>query len=329
MSNLLEIRNLSVDIMSTRGLIHAVRQVNMDLEPGVIHGIVGESGCGKSVTAKSIMRLHNPRTVRIRGEINFEGKNLLELSEREMQKIRGRKISMIFQDPMSALNPLFRIGDQISEIFMLHFHDSRETAKKKTLELLEQVGIHPAEVRYNQYPFEFSGGMLQRVVIAMAIAAKPELIIADEPTTALDVTIQAQILELLSQLQKDLGVAIMIITHNFGIVSEICNDVSVMYAGTVLETGKKKDLFLNAVNPYSEALINSIPKSGNAGEKLTTIPGTPPELFDIVPGCPFAPRCGLCTDICLAEKPLLKPCAAEMGVGHLAACHNRKEAFHE
>lgn len=329
MSNLLEIKNLSVDIMSTRGLIHAVRKVSLNLEQGVIHGIVGESGCGKSVTAKSIMRLHNSRTVRIRGEINFQGANLLELSEREMQKIRGRKISMIFQDPMSALNPLFRIGDQISEIFIHHFHDSKAEAKKKTLALLEQVGIHPAEVRYNQYPFEFSGGMLQRVVIAMAIAAKPDLIIADEPTTALDVTIQAQILELLKQLQKDLDVSIMIITHNFGIVSEICDDVSVMYAGTVMETGKKQDLFNHAVNPYSAALMESIPKSGHAGEKLTTIPGTPPELFDIVPGCPFAPRCSLCTDICRIEKPGLLLCKQQLGTGHLAACHNRKEAFDE
>ena len=267
MSNLLEIKNLSVDIMSTRGLIHAVRQVNLNLEGGVVHGIVGESGCGKSVTAKSIMRLHNPRVVRMHGEINFEGQNLLTLTEKEMQKIRGRKISMIFQDPMSALNPLYRIGDQISEIFIQHFHDSKATAKKKSLELLEQVGIHPAEERYNQFPFEFSGGMLQRVVIAMAIAAKPELIIADEPTTALDVTIQAQILELLKKLQQEMNVSILIITHNFGIVSEICDDVSVMYAGTVLETGKKKDVFLHSVNPYSAALIESIPKTGHADRK--------------------------------------------------------------
>lgn len=329
MSQLLEIKNLSVDIMSTRGLIHAVRQVNLDLDQGVIHGIVGESGCGKSVTAKSVMRLHNPKTVRIQGEINFNGTNLLRLSEREMQKIRGKEISMIFQDPMSALNPLFRVGDQIDEVFMHHFKDSKAAAKKKTLELLELVGIHPAETRYHQYPFEFSGGMLQRVVIAIAVAARPKLIIADEPTTALDVTIQAQVLELLKQLQQDLNVSIMIITHNFGIVAELCDDVSVMYAGTVLETGSKRDIFRNAVNPYSRALIESIPKTGHAGEKLTTIPGTPPELFDIVAGCPFAPRCSFVSDICKREKPLLTPCedtqaqqGRAAGVSHLAACHN-------
>lgn len=346
MSQLLEIKNLSVDIMSTRGLIHAVRQVNLDIEQGIIHGIVGESGCGKSVTAKSVMRLHHPRTVRIRGEIKFNGVNLLSLSEREMQRIRGREISMIFQDPMSALNPLFCVGDQIAEVFMHHFKDSRAAAKKKALELLEQVGIHPAQTRYQQYPFEFSGGMLQRVVIAIAVAAKPKLIIADEPTTALDVTIQAQVLELLKQLQKELNVSIMIITHNFGIVAELCDHVSVMYAGTVLETGRKRDMFRHAVNPYSRALIESIPKTGHAGQRLTTIPGTPPELFDLVDGCPFAPRCDFASDICWREKPLLAPCAgmqapqgrleaegespsglpegahSAVEIGHLAACHN-------
>lgn len=328
MNNLVEIRNLSVDIMSTRGLIHAVRQVNLDIGQGVVHGIVGESGCGKSVTAKSIMRLHNPKTVRINGEIWFEGQNLLELKEKEMRKIRGREIGMIFQDPMSALNPLYKVGDQIAEVFIEHFKDSKAVAKKKALELLEMVGIHPAEVRYNQYPFEFSGGMLQRVVIAIALAAKPKLIIADEPTTALDVTIQAQILELLQKLQKELNISILMITHNFGIVSEICDQVSVMYAGTVLETGNKTDVFKNAINPYSNALIKSIPRTGHAGEKLLTISGTPPELFDLVPGCPFAPRCTEVCDKCLTDKPLLTLCKESYGENHLVACHNREEAFH-
>lgn len=232
---------------------------------------------------------------------------------------------MIFQDPMSALNPLFTVGEQIDEVFIRHFHDNKKTAKQKTMALLEQVGIFPPEVRYEQYPFEFSGGMLQRVVIAMAIAAKPDLIIADEPTTALDVTIQAQILELLKELQKELGVAILVITHNFGIVSEICDQVSVMYAGTVLETGSKKDIFLNTMNPYSRALIASIPKRGFAGEKLTTIKGNPPELFDLVEGCPFAPRCELAAERCSIEKPLLISCKSEFGPGHMAACHFAEE----
>ena len=325
MSELLEIKNLSVDIMSTRGLIHAVRGVNLNLEPGSIHGIVGESGCGKSVTAKAIMGLHNKRLTRMGGEILFEGKNLLTFSEREMEKIRGRKISMIFQDPMAALDPLYTVGDQIAEVFTRHFRDDRKTAKKKAMNLLEQVGIYPAEVRYSQYPFEFSGGMLQRVVIAMAIAASPDLIIADEPTTALDVTIQAQILELLKELQKELNVSILVITHNFGIVSEICDRVSVMYAGTILETGSKQDIFLNTANPYSKALIASIPKKGNAGKKLVTIPGNPPELFDYVDGCPFAPRCETCHPRCKKEKPVLSPRKSEYGPDHMAACHFAEE----
>ena len=201
MSELLKIQDLSVEIMSTRGLVHAVRGVNLTVEPGSIHGIVGESGCGKSVTARSILRLYDKRYVRTRGHILFDGQDLLECSDKQMQKIRGKQISMIFQDPMTALNPLYKVGNQIAEVYIRHFGDSKQEARKKTLNMLELVGIHPAEVRYEQYPFEFSGGMLQRAVIAMAVAGGPKLIIADEPTTALDVTIQAQILELLQKLQ--------------------------------------------------------------------------------------------------------------------------------
>ena len=320
--HLLEIKNLSVEIMSTRGLVHAVRGVNLTVEKGSVHGIVGESGCGKSVTAKSIMRLHERRITNIQGEIIFEGKDLLKLSEKEMQKIRGSRISMIFQDPMVALNPLYRIGHQIDEVFMTHSNMTKQEAKRKTLDLLELVGILPAEQRYNQYPFEFSGGMLQRAVIAIAIAANPSLIIADEPTTALDVTIQAQILDLLQNLQKDLGIAVLLITHNFGIVSELCDYISVMYAGTVVETGSKKDIFLNTVNPYSKALISSIPQPGHHGEVLSTIAGVPPELFDILPGCPFAPRCTLATEQCLKEMPVFQERESLDGKPHLALCHN-------
>ena len=319
MSELLKIKDLSVDIMSTRGLVHAVRNVSLTIDSGAVHGVVGESGCGKSVTARTVMQLHDRRTVRVGGEILFEGKNLLDLSEREMEKIRGRKIGMIFQDPMSALNPLYKVGDQIAEVFCRHFHDSKKTAKGKALDLLEQVGIFPAAVRYEQYPFEFSGGMLQRAVIAMAIAAKPSLIIADEPTTALDVTIQAQILELLQSLQKKLQVSVFLITHNFGIVAEMCDNISVMYAGTILETGKKEDVLLHTFNPYSKALIESIPKTGHRGEHLKTIPGVPPELFDPVPGCPFMPRCACKSPVCEKEMPRLLE--REPGTGHMAACH--------
>lgn len=321
MAEFLEIRDLSVEIMSTRGLVHAVRGVNFTVDTGSIHGIVGESGCGKSVTARSILRLYDKRFVRTRGRILFEGQDLLEYSENQMQKIRGKQISMIFQDPMTALNPLYKVGDQIAEVYIRHFGNSRQEARKKALDMLELVGIHPAEVRYEQYPFEFSGGMLQRAVIAMAVAGNPKLIIADEPTTALDVTIQAQILELLQELQRELNVAIMVITHNFGIVSEICDTVSVMYAGTVLETGSKEDVFRNTANPYSRALIESIPRRGVKNQKLRTIPGVPPELFDDIEGCPFAPRCERATQRCREVKPILAPQRSTGGHPHLAACY--------
>ena len=322
MSELLKIQDLSVEIMSTRGLVHAVRGVNLTVEPGSIHGIVGESGCGKSVTARSILRLYDKRYVRTRGHILFDGQDLMECSDKQMQKIRGKQISMIFQDPMTALNPLYKVGDQIAEVYIRHFGDSKQEARKKTLNMLELVGIHPAEVRYEQYPFEFSGGMLQRAVIAMAVAGGPKLIIADEPTTALDVTIQAQILELLQKLQRELNMAILVITHNFGIVSEICDTVSVMYAGTVLETGSKKDVFRNTANPYSRALMESIPRRGVKNQKLLTIPGIPPELFDEIEGCPFAPRCGRATERCHDVKPVLTPQLSTGILPHLAACHH-------
>ncbi|MCL1810346.1 MAG: ABC transporter ATP-binding protein [Clostridiales bacterium] len=321
MSALLEISGLSVEIMTTRGLINPVREVDLTIEKGMAHGLVGESGCGKSVTARTILGLHERRLVRVKGKVMFEGKDLLSLSEKEMEKIRGRRIGMIFQDPVAALNPLFKIGDQIAEVFTRHFGDSRAAAKKKTLELLERVGIMPAEARYNQYPFEFSGGMLQRVVIAIAIAAGPPLVIADEPTTALDVTIQAQILDLLQELQRELGLAILLITHNFGIVSEMCDVVSVMYAGMIMETGNKNDVLLNPLNRYSKALIDSIPSRGAAGQAMRTIPGTPPELFDHYEGCPFAPRCETTMGICRSKRPQLEALAPAYGERHFAACH--------
>jgi oligopeptide/dipeptide ABC transporter ATP-binding protein len=321
MNALLEISGLSVEIMTTRGLISAVRGINLAVEKGTTHGLVGESGCGKSVTARAIMGLHERRLVRIKGHVFFNGQDLITLTEKEMERFRGRYIGMIFQDPVTALNPLFRIGDQLAEVFVRHFNDDRLSARKKSLRLLERVGIVPAETRYEQYPFEFSGGMLQRVIIAIAIAADPLLIIADEPTTALDVTIQAQILDLLQGLQRELGLSMLIITHNFGIVSEICDAVSVMYAGQVLETGDKNDVLLYPLNRYSKALIDSIPQRGRAGQQMPTIPGAPPELFEQQPGCPFAPRCRDAKDICLKNLPQLVSYPPVYGKAHLAACH--------
>ena len=273
---LLSIRDLKVDLMSVRGIVYALSGVNLDIRPGEIHGLVGESGCGKSMTSKSILRLHNEQRSRMSGQIFFEGEDLLKVSRRRMQSIRGNRISMIFQDPMTSLNPLLTIGDQISESYRQHEKCTKADAKAKTLELLEKVGIFPAEKRFSQYPFELSGGLQQRVMIAMAIACSPALLIADEPTTALDVTIQAQVLELLQKLSREMNMAILLITHNFGIVAEICDCVSVMYAGRVVETSGTRDIFRCAAHPYSKALIDSIPKAGSEEEYLATIPGSPP-----------------------------------------------------
>ena len=239
MDNLLEIKNLTVELMSTRGIVYALSGVDLAVRPGEIHGVVGESGCGKSMTAKSILRLHNPQRSRMNGSIRFEDKEILSLSNREMEKLRGTEISMIFQDPMTSLNPLMTIGDQISDMYRFHTGASKAEGREKAQDLLAKVGIEPAAKRCRQYPFELSGGMQQRVMIAMSIACSPKLLIADEPTTALDVTIQAQILELLQQLSADLGMSILLITHNFGVVAETCDRISVMYAGKVVETKAK------------------------------------------------------------------------------------------
>ncbi|MFA6808425.1 MAG: ABC transporter ATP-binding protein [Eubacteriales bacterium] len=320
MENLLEIKDLTVDIMSTRGIVHALDGVDIRIAKGEIHGLVGESGCGKSMTAKSIMRLHDSRRSRVKGQILFQGRDILTLTEREMQKVRGARISMIFQDPMTALNPLLTVGDQIGEIFSGHKQCGKKEARNKTMEMLVKVGINPPEKRIDQYPFELSGGLQQRVMIAMAIACSPDLLTADEPTTALDVTIQAQILDLLKGLQKEMGLSILLITHNFGIVAEMCDRVSVMYAGQVVENAETKSIFRKAAHPYSQALINSIPKAGVRGKYLSTIPGSPPELFNKTKACAFAPRCPYADRRC-DTAPTLQAYGEE--VGHVAACHHR------
>ena len=303
MDNLLEIQNLTVELMSTRGIVYALSGVDLAVRPGEIHGIVGESGCGKSMTAKSILRLHNPQRSRMRGSIRFEGRELLDLSNREMEKLRGTDISMIFQDPMTSLNPIMPIGAQIADMYRIHTGASKAEAMEKAQELLAKVGIEPANKRCKQYPFELSGGMQQRVMIAMAIACSPKLLIADEPTTALDVTIQAQILELLQQLSADMGMSILLITHNFGVVAETCDRVSVMYAGKVVETGDTLELLQGASHPYSRALIRSIPGGGAKGSRLETIPGSPPALFEPPVSCMFAPRCPYSTAACEEAQP--------------------------
>lgn len=321
MKNLLEIQNLTVELMTGRGIVYAISGVDMSIRQGEIHGVVGESGCGKSMTAKSILRLHNPRRSRVGGSILFEDKDLLTLSNRQMERLRGSEISMIFQDPMTSLNPLMTVGEQIAEMYRFHIKSGKKEAHEKAEALLEQVGLEPVSKRFHQYPFELSGGMQQRVMIAMAIACSPKLLIADEPTTALDVTIQAQILELIHQLAEELGMSVLLITHNFGVVSETCQRVSVMYAGKVVETGETRELMQYARHPYSRALIRSIPGMESRGGRLQTIPGSPPALFQPPKACMFAPRCQYVTDQCRAGYPEFADC----GTGHLSACFRALE----
>ncbi|MCQ2437205.1 MAG: ABC transporter ATP-binding protein [Clostridia bacterium] len=316
MSAMLEIRDLKVDLMTQRGIVYALQGVNLALAKGELPGLAGGSGCGQALTAKAIMRLLPRDRSRFSGSIRFEGTELLDAKEKYINKLRGDRISMIFQDPMVSLNPLMTIGDQIGEIYRIHNHVSKAEARKRAAEMLELVGIPPADKRMKQYPFELSGGLQQRVMIAIACACKPELLIADEPTTALDVTIQAQILDLLKTLRKELNMSILLITHNFGIVAEVCDRVSVMYAGRVIETADTRDIFRNAKHPYSRALIASIPRAGGESEYLPTIPGAPPRLFERINGCAYAPRCPYACDVCRSSVPETNA----VSENHTAAC---------
>jgi len=318
MDNIVSLKGLKVDLMSTRGIVHAVRGIDLDIHKGEIHGFVGESGCGKTMTAKSILRLHDESRTEYSGEITFDEKvDILKLNAKGLQALRGKDISMIFQDPMVSLNPLLTVGEQIAEMIRVHLKLNKTEAAEKTITLFESVGIRPADRRYKQYPFEFSGGMLQRVMIAIAISCGPQLLIADEPTTALDVTIQAQILELLKDLQHRTGMSILFITHNFGVVAEICDRVSVMYAGKIAETGNVKSIFNHPMHPYTKDLIDSIPKTGQHGKRLVTIPGSPPVLYNQIKGCAYAPRCKFAQEKCQLEEPK----AEFTPEGHGCMCH--------
>ncbi|MFP7298286.1 ABC transporter ATP-binding protein [Neobacillus niacini] len=305
MDNLLEVKNLEVSFYTHAGEVQAVRGVNFTIKQGEVVAIVGESGCGKSVTAKSIMKLlPSSNSSYKKGSILFKGQDIIQNNEREMKRIRGNEIGMIFQDPMTSLNPTSKISDQIAEGLRKHRNMSRKEAVNYGIKLLEMVGIPHAGERIHHYPHEFSGGMRQRVMIAIAIACEPELLIADEPTTALDVTIQAQILKLLNQLKDELNTAIVLITHDLGVVAELCDKVIVMYAGKVVETGTVAEIFRNPRHPYTMGLMRSIPRIDmHRDENLYSIVGTPPDLLDPPKGCAFYPRCKYAMKICKDFSP--------------------------
>ncbi|KAA8998369.1 ABC transporter ATP-binding protein [Paenibacillus spiritus] len=313
---LLSVDDLKVSFRTRDGENEAVRGVSFHMEEGETLGIVGESGSGKSVTAKSIMALIQPPGRIASGTVKYRGRNLLELPEREWRRIRGNRIAMIFQDPMTSLNPLRRIGDQITEVIRRHRGLSKAEAAEEAVRLLADVGITNPRERLRQYPHEFSGGMRQRVVIAMALSCSPELLIADEPTTALDVTIQAQILELFKDLRENSRTAVALITHDLGVVAQVCTRVIVMYGGLIMEEGSVEDIFRRPQHPYTLGLLRSLPKRGAEGrERLTPIEGSPPELLNPPPGCPFRDRCPHAFARCVERPP-----AFELGEGHRSAC---------
>jgi peptide/nickel transport system ATP-binding protein len=318
---LLSVRDLKTHFFNEDGVTRAVDGVSFEIAPGETLGIVGESGCGKSVTALSVLRLLPARLGRtVGGSITFEGRNLLELAEDEMRSVRGNAIAMIFQEPMTSLNPVLTVGHQIAESIRIHEGKTAEEARARAGEMLELVKIPDARKRLDDYPHQFSGGMRQRVMIAMALACNPRLLVADEPTTALDVTIQAQILKLMLELKERTGAAVILITHDLGVVAETCQRVMVMYAGRKIEEASVEDLFDRPAHPYTRGLMASIPRLNKrlgARPRLSEIPGMVPNLREPIAGCAFAPRCAHAAEICRAEPPPLR--AVE--TGHLAACH--------
>ncbi len=323
--NILEVKNLKTYFYTPDGVVKAVDGINLSLRRGRLLGIVGESGCGKSMTAMSILNLvPQPPGKIVSGEILYEGKDILKLKESEMRAIRGSKISMIFQEPMTALNPVFTVGEQIAEALRVHKGMNRREAMDKAAELLSLVNIPSARDRIKDYPHQLSGGMRQRVMIAMAISCSPSIVIADEPTTALDVTVQAQVLDLLKQLMEKIGMSMILITHDLGVIAEAANDVAVMYAGRIVEYASTEGLFAAPTHPYTEGLLNSIPRfNKKKRERLKAIPGVVPRLLDLPEGCKFYGRCGIAIDRCEKEEPLLK----ETAKGHLARCWVRERGY--
>ena len=314
--SLLEVKNLRTSFFTDAGEVKAVNDVSFFLDRGKVLGIIGESGSGKSVTAYSIMQILAGTGKIVGGSIKFDGKELVGIDEKEMKTVRGNKISIIFQDPMTSLNPTYTIGKQLMEPIMLHTNRTRKQARERAIEMLRLVNINEPEKRMKQYPFELSGGMRQRVMIAMALACEPDILIADEPTTALDVTIQAQILELMSDLQKELGMAIILITHDLGVVAQMCDEVIVMYAGSICEQGTADEIFYNPRHEYTKGLMRSIPTADTAGRKLQPITGTPIDLLNMPKGCPFAPRCDAAMKVCINYKAV----GEKINDDHFATC---------
>jgi len=333
MSKFLDVKNLSVKFNTEDGVVHAVDNLSFSVERGKTLGIVGESGSGKSVTSLAIMGLHKGSKADVTGEIWLDGQEINQLAEKDIRKLRGKKMAMIFQDALAALHPYYTVGDQIAEAYQVHHKVSKAEAKKHAIEMLDRVGIPEPQKRADDYPHQFSGGMRQRAMIAMSLSCDPTLLIADEPTTALDVTVQAQILELLQDLQKEFGTAIILITHDLGVVAETADDVLLMYAGKAVEYGNVRDVLKNPQHPYAWGLLTSIPRlTGDPDKKLAAIPGTPPSLISVPSGCAFHPRCSYVSTVgaaCSGTVPDLLPVGS--AAHHLVRCHldvkNREDIF--
>ena len=324
--NILSVQNLHTSFHTDKGEVKAVNGVTFNLEKGKILGIVGESGSGKSVTAYSIMRILEKNGRITEGKILYKGQDIAEFSEKQMREFRGKCCSIIFQDPMTSLNPVFTVGNQLREAIELHTDRKGKEAEARAIEMLTLVGVNEPEKRVKQYPYELSGGMRQRVMIAMALACEPDIMIADEPTTSLDVTIQAQILELMQSLQKKLGMAIIMVTHDLGVIADMCDEIIVMYGGRVCERGTAEDIFYRPHHEYTKGLLRSIPNVDRIGEKLIPIPGTPINLLNMPKGCAFCPRCEEAMKICIEEQPP----EMQMPDGHFASCWlNVKAAMEE
>ena len=323
---ILEVRDLRTYFFLRRGIVKAADGVSFTLNRGETLGLVGESGCGKSMTALSILRvIPKPAARIVGGEVLFDGRDILQLAEDEMRHLRGRQMAMILQDPMTSLNPVFTIGDQLREAITTHRRVTRPSLKSQTIDLLQMVKMPSANVRVGQFPHQMSGGMRQRVVGAMSLANEPNLIIADEPTTSLDVTIQAQYLRLLKELQEETGSSIIFITHDFGIVAKMCDKVAVMYAGKIVEAGPVREIFNNPSHPYTQALLKSVPNVDERVDRLYSIQGHPPSLSDIPQGCTFAPRCPFVMDVCREKFPPI----VTVGADHAASCWLRVEEEHD